>query len=324
MIFNKRMSGVLGRALAVAGVVCSAAVGCTSGATGTGDHHDAGGDRPVVVASFYPIQWLAGELVGDQADVISLTPEGTEPHDLALTADSQKDLNRASVVLYLGADFQPDVQRAVGQLPTSVAREDLLGAPGVRLRDAATGSGEHALAGNKDPHVWLSPAEMLAMADATADVITTAEPQLRQQVSTALPKLQQELKDLDAQYRNGLADCASKVLVTSHAAFGYLADAYGLEQVPIAGVTPEDEPDPRTLQSIAQVAKDRNVHTVFFEDSLPPSLSQAVADEIGARVDLLSALEFDPRGSLGPDQNYITVMQGNLNRIEKGLGCPAS
>jgi zinc transport system substrate-binding protein len=114
------------------------------------------------------------------------------------------------------------------------------------------------------------------------------------------------------------------VLVTSHAAFGYLADAYGLQQVPIAGVTPEDEPDPKTLQSLAEIARQDNVKTVFFEDALPSDLSQTVADEIGAQISLLSALEFDPRGSIGPDENYLSVMDGNLDRIAKGLGCRAS
>jgi zinc transport system substrate-binding protein len=114
------------------------------------------------------------------------------------------------------------------------------------------------------------------------------------------------------------------VLVTSHAAFGYLADEYGLEQVPIAGLSPEDEPDPKTLQSIADVARQRGVETVFFEDALPSEMARTVADEIGAQVSLLSALEFDPRGSIGPDQDYLTVMAGNLDRLRKGLGCPAS
>lgn len=316
--------GMAGLAVVLTVAVLGSAVGCSSDSTGADQNRPPDNHRPVIVTNFYPIQWLATELVGDHAEVISLTPEGTEPHDLALTADSQKDLGRADVVLYLGADFQPDVQRAVGELGPSVAKLDLLTAAGVELQTAPGDLGKDVLAGNKDPHVWLSPVEMLAMVNAAAAAITTAEPTLNEQVTVALPRVQQELKTLDAQYRSGLTGCASTVLVTSHAAFGYLAHEYGLEQVAIAGVTPEDEPDPKTLQSIAQVAKQRNVHTVFFEDALPPNLSQTVADEIGAKVDLLSALEFDPRGSLGPDQDYLTVMAGNLKRIEKGLGCPSS
>ncbi len=81
-----------------------------------GDQPAAGAEQPLIVTNFYPVQWLAQELVRDQASVISLTPEGTEPHDLALDAKARKELDKADVVLYLGADFQPDVQRAVDQL----------------------------------------------------------------------------------------------------------------------------------------------------------------------------------------------------------------
>ncbi|MGV0807419.1 metal ABC transporter substrate-binding protein [Mycolicibacterium setense] len=303
-------------------VLCSVVACSSDGSTGR-DSAAPQQDKPVIVTNFYPIQWLATELTGDEAEVVSLTPEGTEPHDLAVDANGQKALGSADVVLYLGADFQPDVQRAVAGLGPDVTTMDLLTAPGVELLSAGD-IGKEALAGNKDPHVWLSPVEMIAMADAAASTITSGAPQLRGQIETALPRLHETLRSLDNDYRRGLTGCASPVLVTSHAAFGYLAHEYGLEQVAIAGVTPEDEPDPQTLRSIADVAKQRHVTTVFFEDALPKNLSQTVADEIGAQISLLSALEFDPRGSLGPDQDYGTVMRGNLNRLEKGLQCAGS
>lgn len=315
--------GVLAAALIGAGVLV-AATGCSADSTGPQPSGSAAAGRPVIVANFYPTQWLATELAGDAADVISLTPEGTEPHDLAVNADGQRALGRANVVLYLGASFQPDVQRAVGELGPAVAAVDLLTAPGVKLRSAGNLGGEHALADNRDPHVWLSPIEMSAMADAAAAAITRGAPQLSDHVKTSLAHVHTELQSLDTRYRRALTGCASTVLVTSHAAFGYLADEYGLEQVPIAGIAPEDEPDPKTLKSIAEVAKRRNVQTVFFEDALPPDLSKTVADDIGAQVSLLSALEFDPRGSLGADQNYLTVMTGNLDRLAKGLQCRGS
>jgi len=309
---------VFGPSLLSAAIAICSVTACSSAPPPAAD-----AERPVVVTNFYPVQWLASQLVGDDADVVSLTPEGTEPHDLAVDANGQQELARADVVLYLGADFQPDVQRAVGELDPSVTTEDLLTSPGLKLL-AAGDLGKEALAGNKDPHVWLSPVQMQAMADAAAAAITTGVPELAGRVTTALPQLKSQLAELDNGYRRGLTNCRSTELVTSHAAFGYLADEYGLRQVPIAGLSPDAEPDPKTLQSIAETAKAGNVTTVFFEDALPNNLSKTVADEIGAQISLLSALEFDPRGSLGPDQDYLSVMTGNLDRIERGLECAAS
>jgi zinc transport system substrate-binding protein len=315
-----RLLATITGAVVAVGMLC-ATVGCSSGSTG--QDAPSATDRPVIVTNFYPVQWLATELVGTKAEVISLTPEGTEPHDLALDATAQKALRSADVVLYLGGDFQPDVQRAVGQLGPDVTTEDLLTAPDLHLLSAGD-IGKETLEGNKDPHVWLSPVEMVAMADAAAAAIIAGAPELTEQVHAAQAKLHGRLETLDSQYRRGLTGCRSTVLVTSHAAFGYLADEYGLEQVPIAGLSPEDEPDPKTLQSIADVARQRGVETVFFEDALPNEMARTVADEIGAQVSVLSALEFDPRGSIAPDQDYLTVMTGNLDRLRQGLGCPAS
>ncbi len=313
--------------MVTSGVLC-ASVGCGSDSDEPQASQPAQ-KKPLIVTNFYPVQWLADELVGDQAEVVSLTPPGTEPHDLSLTADDMKAIRRADVVLYLGDDFQPNVQRVVADLDGSTETLDLLTAPGIDLIDYEEHDHSHDHDhdhdhGEKDLHTWLSPVRMEAMADAAASAITTAIPDLSGQVDQALPTLQRSLIDLDGEYRRGLADCASRVLVASHAAFGYLADEYNLEQVPIAGLSPEDEPDPQTLQSIVDVVNEREVGTVFFEDALPDDLARTVADETGADLSLLSALEFDPRGSIGANENYITVMEGNLDRIEKGLGCAAS
>ncbi len=199
--------------------------------------------------------------------------------------------------------------------------EDLLAAPGVELLTAGD-IGKETLAGGKDPHVWLSPVEMIAMADAAAGTIETALPELAPTVESNLAQLRTSLEGLDARYRTELTNCDTRVLVTSHAAFGYLADAYGLQQVPIAGVTPEDEPDPKTLQSIAEIARQDNVKTVFFEDALPSDLSQTVADEIGAKVSLLSALEVRP-ASLDRPRRELPECDGRQPRPDReGPGVP--
>lgn len=318
----------VGKSVAVAALATAMSLISAQGCSSPSEHSYSSADpvaddRPVIVTSFYPIQWLASELVADEAEVISLTPAGTEPHDLALDAGAQKDLARADLVLYIGADFQPDVQRAIGELGPAVTTTDLLAAPGVQLLDAGY-AGEEAHSAGTDPHVWLSPVEMIAMANAAAAAITRGAPELASQVATRLPQVRTQLQALDADYRSGLTNCASRVLVTSHAAFGYLADEYELRQIPISGLDPEHEPDPKTLQSIAKVANAENVQTVFFEEALPADLSTTVADEIGARTSLLATLEFDPRDSLGPNEDYVSVMSGNLDRIEEGLRCVRS
>jgi zinc transport system substrate-binding protein len=273
------------------------------------------------VANFYPVQWLASRIGGDRVHVTTLTPAGTEPHDLTLDAAGQRALASAKVVFYLGAGFQPDVEKAIGDLPPATVTSDLLSAPGVSLLDAPPAMGKESLKGGKDPHVWLDPVLMKQLAASIEKTLAGAATQNAATFATNLEALERDLDALDTTLKKDLTGCRNKAVVTSHAAFQYLTHRYGLTQLPIAGISPEDEPTATTLRQIAQTAAAAGVTTVFFEDALSADLSRTVANEIGAEIDLLSALEFDPSESIDGAQNYLSVMTANSARLGKGLTC---
>jgi zinc transport system substrate-binding protein len=312
---------ILSRTLVPFIAACSATV-LAAGCTTDSESNDAGSvDGPLaVVASFYPLQWMAEEVGGDAVNVTSLTPEGVEPHDLAVDAGGLRALDAASAVIYLGADFQPDVEKAIAGRDDGSKAVDLLQVEGVNLI-AAGDIGKETLSGGEDPHVWLDPVRMQVMVDGVVGALADAAPDRAQDFTERGEVLKDELGALHEAYRTSLVDCESTLLVTSHAAFGYLADQYGLTQVPIAGVSPEDTPDAKTLTGIAATARESGVSTVFFEDALPDDLARTVADEIGAEIDLLAALEFDPRGSISEDSTYLSVMDSNREAIARGLRC---
>lgn len=274
-----------------------------------------------VVANFYPIEWLVQEVGGDLVSVSGLTPIGQEPHDLALDSKAIADIEKARAVFYLGSDFQPDVERTVMQLPENISTYDLLNAPGVVLLNAPSDLGKETLTGNKDPHVWLDPTQMQAMASQVAVELSSIDPDNADVYRANAQRVIGELEELDEELQSDLSDCEIDTIVTSHAAFNYFADRYGLKQIAIAGISKDEQPDPATLQQIALDAKVAGVRTVFFEEQLSPELSETVANEIGAQVDLLAALEFDPEVAIGEEQNYITVMKDNGKRLKKGLLC---
>lgn len=308
------MTAPRGAALAILLPLLTA--GCASAAGAPADS-----DRLAVVAAFYPVQWLAGRLGGGDVTLTTLTPPGVEPHDLELTPDAVAAIEDADTVLYLGQGFQPDVERAVGNLGGDPLAVDLLAADGVELLPAPADLGKEPLAGGEDPHAWLDPVRYAAMAEAVAAALTESEPGLTDAVEGRLSALRGELERLDGELAAALDGCAGDTILTSHAAFGYFADRYGLEQLAIAGVSPEIEPDARTLQEITRAARDRGVGTVFFEEALPPDLSRTVADEIGADVALLGALEFDPADAVGPGEDYLSVMAADGEAVARGLDC---
>ncbi|MEW6583047.1 MAG: metal ABC transporter substrate-binding protein [Actinomycetota bacterium] len=311
-------------AVAVAAAATVAAAGCADDAPSA--THDA---RLGVVASFFPLRDAAERVGGEHVEVTDLTPSGTEPHHIELTPRQTGALSRADVVLYLSHGFQPHVEKAVGALPSTVRRVDLLdgqalrpadtGIPGVR-GEVDGGAGD-ALTGGGDPHVWLDPQRHIIAVQAVADAFAAADPAHGDDYRRNAARYVASLQRLDRDFATTLGACRSTVLVTSHAAFGYLADRYGLTQAAIAGITPEDEPDPASLAALARYARGKGVRTVYFETLVPGRLSRTLAREIGAGTDLLNPIEGLTREEEARGVGYVELQRDNLARIAKGLGC---
>jgi zinc transport system substrate-binding protein len=266
--------------------------------------------------------------------VDDLTPVGGEPHELELRPRQLAALERSDLVVYLGDGFQPQVEKAVASLPSSVRRVDLL--EGVRLRAAQVGiagvrgqvdggaGGPEALKGDHDPHVWVDPARFIAMARRIRDALIAADPLDRAAFHANAGRYLATLRALDRAFRARLRGCRSPVLVTSHAAFGYLADRYHLAQAAIAGISPEAEPDPKSLAATARYAKAHGVRTVFFETLVPRKLAQTVAQTIGARIDALNPVEGLTATEVKAGATYTSLQRHNLDAMVRGLGCTGS
>lgn len=292
--------------LAVLGAACA-------GADGTAP---AGG-RLEVVAGFYPLAEAALRVGGDEVEVVNLTPAGTEPHDLELTPQQVAALTETELVVY-SPKFQPAVDEAVEQQAEGKAL-DVLSA--VELRDPPAVDGEQEAEeqeapGGKDPHVWLDPVRLGQVAGAVAERLGQLRPDRAAAFTQRAEDLQGRLKALDDELRAGLASCARKEIVTSHDAYGYLAGAYGLTQVPIAGLSPEDEASAGRLAEIAVQAEQKGVTTIFFEELVSPDVAESLAREVGAKATVLSPLEGAPETG-----DYVTAMQENLATLRTALDC---
>jgi zinc transport system substrate-binding protein len=273
-------------------------------ACGGGSGASAGSEGTNVVAAFYPLAWAAERVGGDEVDVRNLTPPGAEPHDVELTPRDVERIRSADVVVYLGAGFQPAVEDAVeGADGTTV---DVL--EGIELAPAE--ENEEGL--TQDPHIWLDPTRYAAAVE------TIAESLDRGKEGRALVD---ELEELDRQFETGLSDCDRREFVTSHAAFGYLADRYDLEQISISGVTPEAEPTPQALEEVVDRVQASGATTIFFETLVSPRLAETVARETGAETAVLDPLEGLSEEDLDRGADYLSVMRDNLAALRRGLGC---
>ncbi|MGH2696975.1 MAG: metal ABC transporter substrate-binding protein [Actinomycetota bacterium] len=270
-----------------------------------------------VVASFYPLAFAAERVAGPGWEVIDLTPPGTEAHDVELSLEDRSAIEDAEVLLYLGdIGFQPQVEDAVSEIPgrvVAVTEGIPLAAP---IPEEEEGEEEHAEE-TADPHAWLDPALFALMVDRVADGLAAADPNAAAGYRDRAAALQGELEALDRRFRADLEGCDTRSLVVSHEAFGYLAEAYGLEQLGLTGLAPEAEPTVERLGAAGAALADGRATAVFFEaGGEARRIAESVAADFGVPALPLGTLESEP-----PSGDYLSVMEDNLGSLRRGLGC---
>jgi zinc transport system substrate-binding protein len=303
------------RVLAAALLPLVVTAGCAAGAPA------ADGGRFAVVTAFYPMQFLSQRIGGPDVTVTNLTKPGAEPHDVELTARQVAWISDAGLVVYLRG-FQPAVDDAVAQEAAGRAFDAASVVPLLPIDDRTDGHhppGEDhpETANGMDPHVWLDPVRFATVADGLGARLAQADPAHAAGYLERARALHADLDTLNAEYAQRLRGCARREIVTSHAAFGYLAHRYGLSQIGLTGISPESEPSPRRLAAVARAAQATGTTTIFFETLVSPKVAETVAREVGATTAVLDPLE----GLTEPGADYFSVMRANLAALTRALGC---
>lgn len=324
-------------AAACAAATALALSACTSTAT-SGDSSSKDG-KLTVMASFYPLQYLAEKIGGEHVSVTSLTPEGAEPHDLELSPKMVDSLSSADAVVYL-AGFQSAVDEAIEQqAPKTVIDVS----PAAELVEAGTDANhpseeeeeatdeaqsgetegydheghEHHHDMSADPHFWLDPTRMAKAATLVGDKLAEADSAHADVYKANAKALAEELNTLSDTLVTKTSSCKVKTFVTAHTAFGYLADRTGLTQVGISGLDPESSPSPARLAEIAQIAKEQGVTTIFTEALIDPKVAQTLADDLGITTAVLDPIESQTDAS----KDYAATMNSNIDALTKALDC---
>lgn len=284
----------------------------------TGDDGSGDDTRPQVVTAFYPLQYVAEQVGGGDVRVDSLVKPGADSHDLELNARQVGQISDAELILHLSG-FQPAVDEAVQQEGGDRAFDAGTAVP---LLDASAvghtheGEEEHGHDQSLDPHFWLDPERLATIAGQVADRLAAEDTANADDYRARAATLRANLDALDEEYRAGLAKCQRREIVVSHAAFGYLADRYELEQLAVSGLTPEDEPSAQRLAETTEEARAHGATTIYFESAVSPRVAEAIAREVGAETAVLDPLEAAPA-----EGDYLSAMRTNLQALRTGLGC---
>lgn len=298
------------RALALAGalLLTPALAGCVDDAT------TAGAD---VVATFYPLHFVAERIAGDRLAVASLVPGGVEPHEWEPTAEAVLAVGGAKVVLRNGAGLDPWVDRLVRESQTAALVVDASDV--VTLLDAR--ASEPDAESPLDPHFWLDPILLANVTRGVAAALATVDPEGSETFTANADALVRDLETLDAEFETALASCNLREILTTHVAFTYLAKRYEFTQHGISGISPEDEPSAERIREIVEFARSRNITTVYHERLVSPSVAYTIATEIGGGTLPLDPIEGIPARDLAAGKTYFTLQRENLANLKLGMGC---
>jgi len=268
-----------------------------------------------VTTSFYPLYFFTSQIAGDRAVVYNVTPAGAEPHDYEPTPQDIARIEDSKLLVLNGGKFEAWGDKMKdslnGQSTIVITVGEALVNPEV--------SGDNSLI--HDPHVWLDPILAKREAETIAQELEQIDPDNASYYDGNLRELESKLDDLDAKFQQGLSSCQKKDIITSHAAFAYLAREYGLRQVAISGFSPDEEPSAQQLVKVADFAKSNNVDYIFFESLVSPKLSETIAREAGVKTMVLNPLEGLTDAEIAQGKNYFTEMENNLTNLKLALQC---
>jgi len=277
-----------------------------------------------VATSFYPLYFFSSRVGGEKVTTQNITPAGAEPHDYELTAQDMVNIQNSDVLI-LNGSVEPWASKVLANLEgknitTLIAGEGLFtqtisGHEESELEDSDHDENE------ADPHIWLSP--VLAKQEITRiqETFQQKDPENAATYAANANQLRQNMDELDQEFRSGLANCVHREVVTGHDAFGYLASAYGLTQIPIAGISPDEEPSPKQLADVVKLVRDRNIQYIFFESLVSPKLSETLAQEVGVKTLVLDPLEGISDADIEQGKDYFSVMRQNLANLQIALQC---
>lgn len=276
-----------------------------------------------VYASFYPMYDFATKIAGDKTTVVNMVPSGIEPHDWEPTAADIAGLEKADLFIYNGLNMEHWTEDVLN----SLENKDLI------IIEASSGinpleghhhhdEDEHDEEDNHheyDPHVWLNPMNAKIELENIKNGFVQADPENKDYYEENYTKYATELDALDKEFRDTLSSLPNKDIIVAHAAFGYLCEAYGLNQVAIEGLSPDSEPDPARMAEIIDFGTDHNIKIIFFEELVSPKVAETIADAIGAKTDVLNPLEGLSDDQVTAGDDYFSIMRQNLESIKSAL-----
>lgn len=274
--------------------------------TGCNINKNKSNEKIQVVVTFNAMKEFANIIGGNKVEVTSLIQGNIEPHDFEPTSKEIKKIDGSDIFIYNGAgidDWAEDVLKSVNnKVPVVKATE------GLELIKINDSNSEH---GVYDPHIWHSLKMSQGALRNIEEKLVNIDPESKEYYENNYNNAVKRMNDLYTEYEGKFNTLNNKVFVTGHEGFGYLCNDFKLRQIGIENVFASGDPSPARLKELAEICKENNVKVIFMEEQISPKLSETLAKEVGAKVEVIDNLECEGE--------YFSTMESNLNKIYEAL-----
>ena len=218
----------------------------------------------VVYASFYPVYDFTSRIVGNLYKVESLTPPGTEPHDFELSPKKIAGIIDSKGLIVNGIN----IESWVDDLPKEVKNKTCVVSDGVEIRKTN---------GQDDPHIWLNPLNAVKEMENIANFMCQIDENNQTTYLANLANAAASFVELDNELMAIANSLAQKNIVVTHAAYGYMCDRYGLNQISINGIEPDQEPTAQTIENIIDAVNEYHITTIFTEELISSDIADFIS-----------------------------------------------
>ncbi|MBB3035906.1 zinc ABC transporter substrate-binding protein AztC [Hoyosella altamirensis] len=277
-----------------------------------------GSDQPLVVVTTNILGDVVEEMVGDEAEVLTLMPPDADPHSFAISAQTAARMRGAELIVANGLGLEEGLAKhvestAADGVPVFFAGDH------IDVLDYSDGDS----AGQPDSHFWTDPARMIDVVSALSDALGEIDGIDQAALADHTADYRGELESLDTDMTSTFAAIPEqrRALVTNHHVFGYLADRFGFRIIGavIPSGTTLAAPSASDLQGLINAIDEAGVTTIFAESSQPGRLMEVLADEANRDVIVVELVTESLTQPDGDAPTYLDMMRVNTERIATGL-----
>lgn len=256
----------------------------------------------LIATSFYPIYHLAKQIAGEQMEVINLTPSGSDPHDYELTPSSRASLSSAKLICLNGLNME----HWASSLSSDLLSKSITLSEGIETEQ---------IDGGVDPHIWLNTKNYLKMGEVLLGKLKEIDPDNASIYQNNFASFSSSLSLLEAMCEEISSSFANKAIAVSHAAYGYMCNQWNIEQIHIAGLSPDEEPSAKQLSDLVDEIKERHIDTVFYEELSSKDLAEFIAKQTGAKTESLNPLEGLTQEEEKEGKDYFSIYLEDMQKI---------